>query len=68
MTTKQTPALNMIRDLRESNYSSYWITNALQDAEQRDPLDALHDAETLVRVFKMRVHEIVNESRESVTS
>jgi len=68
MTTKQTPALNLIRDLKNSAYTSYWLTNALQSAEERDPLDVLRDAETLVHIFKMRCDELLNESRESVTS
>ena len=68
MTTKQTPALNLIREVLQSNGSSYWLTNALQSAERRDPVDVLRDAETLVHIFKMRWDEIANEALESVTS
>jgi hypothetical protein len=68
MTTKQTPALNLIREVLQSHGSSYWLTNALKSAELRDPVDALRDAETLVHIFKMRWDEIANEALESVTS
>jgi hypothetical protein len=63
MTTKQTPALNIIRDVLKSPASSYWLTNALQSAERRDPVDVLRDAETLVHIFKMRWDEIAEECR-----
>jgi len=68
MTTKQTPALNLARKILQSHGASYWLKNALQFAEKRDPVDSLRDAETLVHIFKMRYDEIVRESRESVTS
>ena len=68
MTTKQTPALNIIRDLKDSPYTSYWLTNAIQSAELRDPVDVLRDAKTLIYIFTMRMDEMRNESRECVTS
>jgi hypothetical protein len=68
MTTKQTPALNLIRDLKNSAYTSYWLTNALQSAELRDPVDVLRDAKTIIYIFSLRLDEMRNESRESVTS
>ena len=68
MTTKETPSLNMIRDILRSPASSYWLTNALQSAEKRDPYDVLRDSKTIIHLFTLRLEEMRNESRESVTS
>jgi hypothetical protein len=68
MTTKQTPALDLISYSMNSHRSSWWMINALKMAEERDPLDVLRDAESIVHIFKMRCDELLNESRESVTS
>jgi hypothetical protein len=62
MTTKQTPALNLIRDLKDSPYTSYWLSNAIQSAELRDPVDVLRDAKTLIKIFAMRIDEMQNEA------
>ena len=35
--------------------SSYWLMQALRDSENRDPLDALHDAEVLTMILAKRV-------------
>lgn len=34
--------------------TSYWLRNAIEANEHRDPVDALNDAETLVRILKER--------------
>jgi hypothetical protein len=62
MTTKQTPALNLIRDLKDSPYTSYWLSNSIESAELRDPVDVLRDAESIVHIFRMRLEEIRNEA------
>jgi hypothetical protein len=36
---------------------SYWLARALADLMKRDPVDALHDCETLVELMKLRVNE-----------
>jgi hypothetical protein len=68
MTTKQTPALDLIRYSMNSHRSSWWMINALKMAEERDPLDVLRDAESLVHIFKLRRDELLNETPASVTS
>jgi hypothetical protein len=62
MNNKQTPVLHLIRTIRDSHSTSYWLSNALESAELRDPVDVLNDAETLVNLFKARLEEMQNEA------
>lgn len=62
MNPKQTPVLNLIRQIRDSHSTSYWLSNALESAELRDPVDVLNDAEALVNLFKARLEEMQNEA------
>lgn len=62
MNTKQKPVLNLIRQIRDSHSTSYWLLNALESAELRDPVDVLNDAEALVNLFKARLEEMQNEA------
>ena len=62
MNNKQTPVLNLIRQIRDSHSTSYWLSNALESAELRDPVDVLNDAETLVNLFKARLEEMQSEA------
>lgn len=38
--------------------TSYWLKEALVCAERRDPLDALRDAEALVRALKNKAEQL----------
>lgn len=54
-------AQNVIRveqHIQDSDCASYWLKNALKQARERDALDALRDAETLVAVLKARFERI----------
>jgi hypothetical protein len=42
-------------DVSGNPATSYWLARALADLMKRDPVDALHDCETLVDLMKMRV-------------
>jgi len=44
--------------LESSPATSYWLMEAVRDLNQRDPVDALNDAEALLHVVKMRYREI----------
>lgn len=46
---------NAIQQILELPCSSFWLKNALKTALDRDSLDALRDAETLVKLLKGRV-------------
>lgn len=46
---------NEIKEILDLPCSSFWLKNALRTALDRDSLDALRDAETLVRLLKGRV-------------
>lgn len=39
--------------------ASYWLKNALQTSLERDPCDALSDAEALVSVLRIRLSTIL---------
>jgi len=39
---------------------SYWLKGALRTAVERDPLDALNDAEALCQVLTERAQEILD--------
>jgi hypothetical protein len=39
---------------------SYWLKDALRTAYERDPVDALHDARSLLRLLGQRYTQIVN--------
>lgn len=41
--------------------ASFWLKNALRSALDRDPVDALNDAEVLVVALKERLDFVVNE-------
>ena len=38
---------------------SYWLRDRLRECQERDPLDALRDAETLVAILEERWQELV---------
>jgi len=40
--------------------ASFWLKNALRSALNRDPVDALNDAEVLVVALKERLDFVVN--------
>ena len=51
-------AMNMIRRILESPCASYWLKNAVQTASQRDIVDALRDAETLLAALQECWHNV----------
>ncbi len=48
---------NILDDLA----ASFWLKNALRSALNRDPVDALNDAELLVVALKERLDFVFNE-------
>ena len=44
--------MSEIDHILESYSASFWLKDALRSALERDPVDALKDAETLLRVLK----------------
>lgn len=43
-----------IEEVLRARDTSYWLLGALQSALDRDPVDALHDAQLLARLMKAR--------------
>jgi len=43
--------------LESSPATSYWLMDAVRELDERDPVDALNDAETLVFLFKLKLGE-----------
>lgn len=49
-----------IKEVLAARDTSYWLLGALQGALERDPVDALHDAQLLARLMKVRAdHQIL---------
>lgn len=46
-----------IAKIYEDLGASFWLKETLASALERDSLDALHDAEVLYEVLKLRFHE-----------
>jgi len=51
----------MCENILDDPAASFWLKNALRSALNRDPVDALHDAELLVVALKERLDFVVNE-------
>lgn len=49
------PTLNEITD---DHATSYWLFDAVRDSLDRDPIDALHDAEVLTMILAKRVNAL----------
>jgi hypothetical protein len=47
---------HILKDFTASN----WLKSAINALDQRDPLDALKDAETLALLAQMRARKILN--------
>jgi hypothetical protein len=63
MQTTPTKATNVANIILQSPGTTHWMRTSLQSALLRDPLDALHDAETLATALRMRcLHEFTNAS------
>jgi hypothetical protein len=45
---------------------SYWLKDALRAAYERDPIDALHDARSLLQLLGERYTQIVSRDPSSV--
>lgn len=51
----------MCENILDDPAASFWLKNALRSALDRDPVDALNDAELLVVALKERLNFVVNE-------
>lgn len=59
MTDTKTPEASKMRNrLNDNPTISYWLKRALQEMEERDPVDALNDAEKLKEYCSLRLNEI----------
>jgi len=47
--------------LADDPSTSYWLKEQIGKTKQRDPVDALRDAETLVRILKARINLLIEE-------
>lgn len=47
-------------EILQSQDVSYWLKDAIKAAMQRDPVDALNDAELLVKVLRRRVGKLLS--------
>jgi hypothetical protein len=47
-------------DILEDKAASYWLKNALRSALERDPVDAVADAEILAAALKAHLEKILN--------
>jgi len=50
----------MCENILDDLAASFWLKNALRSALNRDPVDALNDAEVLVVALKERLDFVVN--------
>ena len=46
-----------VYDLERNIASSYWVRNAANELDQRDPVDAYNDAKILVELFDLKCQE-----------
>ncbi len=51
----------MCENILDDPAASFWLKNALRSALDRDPVDALNDAELLVVALKERLDFVFNE-------
>lgn len=51
----------MCENILDDPAASFWLKNALRSALDRDPVDALNDAEWLVVALKERLDFVVTE-------
>ncbi len=49
----------MVRQITLAFSTSYWLKAQLLELQNRDPLDALKDADILAQVCKVRVDELM---------
>ena len=54
-------AVQMARELLKDPCVSYWLKDALRTLFARDPVDALRDAELLVRVMQRHTEDVLHE-------
>ena len=54
--------LPQIDEILRDPAASFWLTNALRLALERDPVDAANDAEVLARLLDRRCRKVLNES------
>jgi hypothetical protein len=53
---------DLLRDVLSDPATSYWLKRSLSDSIQnRDPLDALRDAETMVEILRGRLDHMLRE-------
>ena len=54
-----TPSKDLVSRIEADFAASYWLKGAVRSAMNRDILDALNDAETLVTVLRTRLNEVL---------
>ena len=55
-------AQQLFRQIRESSSESFWLKTAVLAADDRDCLDALYDAETLLEFCRLRASEVTGQA------
>jgi hypothetical protein len=55
MSDKPTPILKSDAELLASPCTSYWLKDRIRDIDERDIVDILYDARTLVAVIERRL-------------
>jgi hypothetical protein len=58
--TDMTKAAQKIEAVLADRCASYWLKNALKTAVQRDPIDAMYDAELLAEILRARTGEVLS--------
>lgn len=53
-------------DILNRQDASYWLKNAIKTALQRDPVDAVNDAEILVQVLRRRCDTVLRSALNQV--
>lgn len=48
-----------IEEVLRARDTSYWLLEALHSALERDPVDALHDAQLLARLISIRTSQVL---------
>ena len=53
-------------EILQSLDTSFWLREAIKTCSQRDPLDALNDAETLAQLQRQRVDDLLQHCKASL--
>lgn len=55
-----------IEEVLRARDTSFWLLGALQSALERDPVDALHDAQLLARLMHVRAEDQILSSLQAL--